>query len=72
MDWHSHSISKQVREGIFRFDPDSPWDTISDEAMDMVKSLLCVDVSKRLDVHGAIAHPWLQMVTCPTHFAHTA
>ena len=65
MDWHSHSIFKQVTEGIFRFDPNSPWDGISDEAKDLVSSLLRVDVARRLDVDGAIAHPWMQMVTRP-------
>jgi serine/threonine protein kinase len=62
MGWHDHGIRKQVIEGIYRFDPGTPWDTISDEAKDLVTKMLTVNVDKRLDVQGAIDHPWMQIV----------
>lgn len=71
MGWHNHSIRKQVTEGIWRFDPGTVWDTVSDTAKDMVTGLLTVDVAKRLDVHAAIDHPWMKIVSTPNPFQGT-
>ncbi|KAF1774580.1 Calcium/calmodulin-dependent/calcium-dependent protein kinase [Phytophthora cactorum] len=35
------------------------WDEVSDEAKDLVTELLTVDRTKRLDVSGILAHPWM-------------
>ena len=43
--------------GEFEFD--SPyWDDISQEAKEFIRSLMCVDVDKRLSCEDAIAHSW--------------
>jgi len=51
-------LFKAIREGKFAFD--SPyWDPISDSAKDLIRKCLTVDVHKRLDVDGILAHPWV-------------
>jgi calcium/calmodulin-dependent protein kinase I len=51
-------LFKAIREGRFAFD--SPyWDPISENAKDLIKKCLTVDVHKRLDIDGIIHHPWL-------------
>ena len=51
-------LFKAIREGKFAFD--SPyWDPISDSAKDLISKCLTVDVHKRLDIDGVLAHPWI-------------
>ena len=40
--------------------PKNPWDFVSDEAKDFVKTLLTVDPSERPDFNGVLQHPWMQ------------
>jgi len=48
----------QILKGEFEFD--SPyWDDISQEAKEFIRSLMCVDVDKRLSCEDAIAHSWI-------------
>ena len=37
------------------------WETISDEAKDLVKRLLLLDYTKRLTAKEALKHPWIQV-----------
>jgi calcium-dependent protein kinase len=46
----------------------SPWDKISLEAKDLVKSLLQVDTSKRLSAEEALKHPWITGHKCKELF----
>lgn len=47
-----------IKGGKFEF-PTPYWDTISDGAKDLIKSLLVVDPSKRLSCDEILKHPWL-------------
>jgi tRNA A-37 threonylcarbamoyl transferase component Bud32 len=49
-------VVKAVKEGVLKF-PDHV--KVSDAAHDFVKSLLQVDISKRLAIDGALSHPWI-------------
>lgn len=46
-------------KGEYEFHPDY-WGTVSDEAKDLIRGLLTLDMTKRLTVDEAIAHPWVQ------------
>ena len=37
------------------------WETISDEAKDLVKRLLLLDYTKRLTAKEALKRPWIQV-----------
>ena len=56
------------------FSVDGPeWEGVSDGAKNLVRSLMCVDVSSRLTAEAALAHPWLVSPapgTAPTPLAH--
>lgn len=47
-----------IKQANFNFDMD-PWPTISLEAKDLIINLLIIDPDKRLDIRGALNHPWI-------------
>ena len=53
------ALFDKIRRGDYSFD-DPVWDTISDGAKDLVKSLLVVDPAKRLSASGVLKHKWIQ------------
>jgi len=53
-----YTLSQQIKMG--RFDYPSPyWDTVGDEALDLIDRMLCVKVEKRITVEGCLGHPWI-------------
>eukprot|EP00096_Caligus_rogercresseyi_P002470 TRINITY_DN14602_c1_g1_i1.p1 TRINITY_DN14602_c1_g1~~TRINITY_DN14602_c1_g1_i1.p1 ORF type:complete len:378 (+),score=115.29 TRINITY_DN14602_c1_g1_i1:136-1269(+) len=52
-------LVRQIAEGDYFFDQ-RMWDSISDQAIDLVRKLLTVDVSKRPSASQILAHPWLK------------
>ncbi|ORX58954.1 Pkinase-domain-containing protein [Hesseltinella vesiculosa] len=51
-------LTEKVARGDYTFM--SPWwDSISNEAKDLVAHLLCVDPTQRYDIHQCLHHPWL-------------
>lgn len=62
-----HEMLQMIRVGKFRFDP-TYWDSVSEEAKDLIKKLLTVDPDKRLSAAEALKHPWI----CETDDAHLA
>lgn len=43
-----------------RFDYPSPyWDSVTDLALDLIDSMLLVDVDRRYTVKQCISHPWI-------------
>jgi calcium/calmodulin-dependent protein kinase I len=60
-------LYKRIRHARFSF-PSPYWDTISDNAKDLVKKLLVVDPTKRLSATEALDHPWLQGTAPTTEF----
>jgi len=55
---NQRELFKKITKGDYQFHPDY-WNTVSDEAKDLIRGLLTVDVSKRLTVEQALVHPWL-------------
>lgn len=47
-----------IKQGEYDF-PSPQWDEISDYAKDLIKKLLVVDPSKRLNADGILKHPWI-------------
>lgn len=53
------ALFAQIRKGTFSFD-DPVWDTISDNAMDLIRHLLTTDAAARLNAAQALEHPWIR------------
>ncbi|KAJ5281859.1 hypothetical protein N7478_007231 [Penicillium angulare] len=52
------TLIKNVSRGTFEFA--SPWwDTVSSEAMDLIRGLLAVEPKERLTIEQFFAHPWI-------------
>ncbi|KAG1055920.1 hypothetical protein G6F43_002158 [Rhizopus delemar] len=52
-------LTEKVARGRYTFL--SPWwDTISDEAKDLITNLLCVDPEKRYTINQFLNHPWMK------------
>jgi calcium/calmodulin-dependent protein kinase I len=57
-DEEEESLFKQIKGGSFGF-PSPYWDSVSDNAKDLVGKLLCVNPDKRLSAEEVLKHPWL-------------
>ncbi|BFZ53250.1 serine/threonine protein kinase [Savitreella phatthalungensis] len=51
-------LRDQIRQGRFAFTRPY-WDSVSDEAKDLVQKLLTVDVSRRFSIFEALQHPFM-------------
>ncbi|XP_071537954.1 serine/threonine-protein kinase D3 [Panulirus ornatus] len=56
-------INDQIQNAAFMY-PQNPWKEISQEAIDLISSLLQVKQRKRLTVDKSLAHVWLQDYQC--------
>jgi serine/threonine protein kinase len=50
-----------IKAGKYEFDPEH-WDSISEEAKDLVSHLLDVKTKTRYSVFDALKHPWIAYV----------
>ncbi|XP_063968051.1 MAP kinase-activated protein kinase 5-like [Lytechinus pictus] len=73
-DTPSRQLSKDMRHkimaGQYEF-PTEEWSLISDEAKDVVKRLLKVDPSERLNIEELCSHPWLKENSAPNTELHS-
>jgi calcium/calmodulin-dependent protein kinase I len=51
-------LFKQIKSGSFEF-PSPYWDSVSDNAKDLIMKLLCIDPNKRYTAEEILKHPWL-------------
>ncbi len=58
-DDNQRALFRKIIKGEYQFHPDY-WNTVSEEAKDLIRGLLTVDMKKRLNVDQALAHPWLK------------
>jgi len=58
-DSNQAQLFKKIRKGQYQFEPEF-WDQVSDDAKDLVKGLLLVDVASRFTVEDVLKHPWVQ------------
>jgi len=54
----NEKLFDMIKTGNYEF-PSPQWDPISDYAKDLIKKLLVVDPSKRLNAEGILKHPWV-------------
>jgi len=52
------ALYKQIKKGEYDF-PDPYWTDISDQAKDLVRSMLTVDPKKRFTAKQVLQHPWI-------------
>eukprot|EP00968_Pinguiococcus_pyrenoidosus_P000726 scaffold47_cov258-Pinguiococcus_pyrenoidosus.AAC.53 len=55
-----NKLFQLICRGQYRF-YEEDWNPISDEAKDLIRRMLTVDVSKRITSRQALKHPWLQL-----------
>ena len=61
LPFDNNYLSQQILSEDVQFR--SPvWKTISNEAKDLIKKLIVKDPSKRLTIHQALQHPWINNV----------
>lgn len=59
-------MRKKIMSGNFDF-PDREWNKISEDAKDLIRSLLCVEESERIGVEDLLRHRWLVHINVPSH-----
>ncbi|CBN80278.1 possible CDPK [Ectocarpus siliculosus] len=57
-DENQTRLFRKIKAGNFKFHPEY-WQSISNEAKDLIRRLLTVDPKKRLTAAQAVTHPWL-------------
>ena len=57
-DDNQRNLYRKIIKGDYQFHPDY-WNSVSDEAKDLIRGLLTLNMHKRLTVDQALAHPWL-------------
>jgi calcium/calmodulin-dependent protein kinase I len=58
-DENQKRLFNKIRNGDFQFHPEY-WGGVSEEAKNLIRGLLTVDMKQRLTVDQALAHPWLK------------
>lgn len=56
-DKNQQMLFRKIMKGAYVFHPEY-WQEVSEEAKDLIRRILVVDVSSRLTVDQALAHPW--------------
>lgn len=49
----------RIKNAVYNFNQNC-WQEVSEEAKDMIRKLLVSNPAERLDIEGALRHPWLQ------------
>jgi serine/threonine protein kinase len=57
-DFTADTLYDDIKEGNFEFDEEF-WGSMSPEAVDFVKRMLCVDQKARWTAEQLLKHPWL-------------
>ena len=52
-------VISKVKKGIYEFDEDEEWGTISTEAKDLIKKCIILDPSKRISARLAFDDLWV-------------
>ena len=62
------SLSNRMKQKIMSADfdfPENDWKSITDEAKDLIKKMLCVEPSERLSIEEVMQHPWIAQNASP-------
>ena len=52
-------IIAKIKAGNLMFEGDI-WDSVSDNAKDLISKLMTVDIDHRIDIEEALEHPWIE------------
>ncbi|XP_047125874.1 MAP kinase-activated protein kinase 2 isoform X1 [Hydra vulgaris] len=58
----SPGMKKRIRQGQYSF-PDAEWKKVSNNAKDLIKSLLKTEPSQRITIQEVMNHPWVKSYT---------
>jgi calcium/calmodulin-dependent protein kinase I len=58
-DDNQRVLFRKIVKGDYQFHPDY-WGSVSDEAKDLIRGLLTLDMTKRLTVDQALTHSWVK------------
>lgn len=53
------TMEQQIIQGVYDF-PYDYWSSISTDAVDLIKKLMCVDPDKRISLEQVLEHKWLK------------
>lgn len=53
-----YNLGDQIRMGKFDY-PSPYWDSVGDQALDLIDKMLTVDMDSRITIDGCLNHPWL-------------
>ena len=54
----SNRMKQKIMSADFDF-PENDWKSVSPDAKDLIKKMLCVEASERLSIDQVMTHPWL-------------
>lgn len=57
-DENPYTLIDQIKEGRFDF-PSPYWDSVGDSALELIDSMLTVDVEERFTIDQCLEHPWI-------------
>eukprot|EP00794_Sanderia_malayensis_P012910 gene12910-14241_t len=57
-DEDQHRLYAQIKAGAYDY-PSPEWDTVTQEAKDLINKLLTIDSKKRITTSEALKHPWI-------------
>ncbi|XP_065181486.1 calcium/calmodulin-dependent protein kinase type II delta chain-like [Sycon ciliatum] len=72
-DEDQHRLYAQIRAGTVEF-PSPEWDSVTDDAKDLISKMIKVDMNERLTADQALKHPWIcqkEHVAGKVHRQHT-
>ena len=58
-DDNNAALFRQIKSGSYDF-PRDEWDSVSDEAKNLIEKMLVVNPSERLDIASILKHPWME------------
>jgi serine/threonine-protein kinase CHEK2 len=53
------SLEKQIKLGLYEF-PDEYWSSVSAEAKEIIKRLMCINPNKRASLDEILEHEWIK------------
>ncbi|XP_065054819.1 calcium/calmodulin-dependent protein kinase type II delta chain-like isoform X1 [Rhopilema esculentum] len=57
-DEDQHRLYAQIKAGAYDY-PSPEWDTVTQEAKDLINRLLTIDSKRRINASEALKHPWI-------------
>ena len=62
-DGDTRALFEKIKSCRYDFDQ-APWDSVSPDAKDFIRSILVTDADQRLNAESMVMHPWLSKSQC--------